>query len=1099
MAPPRRVVLAPGEIPYVSPDGGTTRYYADRYYLDAPTALPEYQSDLNNNTPSGDDNAGGGSGRRHSSKNTSLNYCNKCGELMRSCEHDTRGTSTAQQCWPPLFDRAKFINSLDLSAAIISTFSIGDLEYLSEEFPRLFPLPHLHRSKSNQRNRQYVPTLVLHGQRGFNLEKWSCSNRNSIAGANEEMKSTTAKRREVDEPMELRGGGGGECSSPSSDPSTIHATTIPEQSCEKCTMKSPPPSSSKTKRPCFTYGSQQLNLPRTPLKRMRTSRKKLPPTSETSSMKSTTTDKSKTSPTCKDTANNCRDLNDTSQTGRNVLNLEVIEIDSNSDADDADDGNYVVARPKVHDNATNTLRRDDTSHSKESRSFPTHIAADTKSHDVNGIPPRTKETTYMQSSPLANDAARNESSAEISADITPNKLGLNHDRQKVMEERDNQPTVAGWGGVTPATVFGGEVFFTQILPRWRPPQPSKGEGKGKESSRGTGSKKRGANSKSTTASIAVVNYSDDTSACIPTIPEENNEEDEEDPEITTTAGGVHHPKFFLLFETSGSVVVIVSTSNLTPQQALEGSWVQRFEPHETSPRLQKSGSNGCLGGGSFSNANGFVDYGMPSDFGAILMDFLTKQSDAAALGGMLPDVFLRRYVPGLSSGLSSLAETYRFSDAQVHLVSTVPGDYVSSIPKNAHRDPSATKYKPRISYGPQRVSFILSRILNSGHIRSARIARAANNAKGCRMEADTSWFPPSLIGANDRLVMQPTSLGGNWTRDDLEVVVQAYLRPHWESARDTANDSGTPMEDDNGPLNVMDIVWPSMECIDTLSKQRRSILENYDPELAADSSANKCTAVNESPEGNGRDAPLFLSSISFAKLDRSCISRLSLFTHVSNRRLPYTSASIHFKSICRLLRLTNNNSADKRETIGNNQQIDNDVVPSPKEYLSWFMLTSACLSRGAQGRPTPHSDPATDSMSYMNFELGILFCSRLMGDNVHDRIYLSDPEHTTMMIGCQCGKGARWYKSRFIRNGGGSSSSSGGGGDNNTNTGFLDSVRKVHLPVPYRLRPMPYRTDPDSDLMDYTPYMHSIPPGTECVGNMKLTPFGRRKMELSSA
>ena len=40
--------VAPGEIPYVTPNGGRTRYYADRFYLDAPTSLLEYQVSKDN-------------------------------------------------------------------------------------------------------------------------------------------------------------------------------------------------------------------------------------------------------------------------------------------------------------------------------------------------------------------------------------------------------------------------------------------------------------------------------------------------------------------------------------------------------------------------------------------------------------------------------------------------------------------------------------------------------------------------------------------------------------------------------------------------------------------------------------------------------------------------------------------------------------------------------------------------------------------------------------------------------------------------------------------------------------------------------------------
>ncbi len=112
---------------------------------------------------------------------------------------------------------------------------------------------------------------------------------------------------------------------------------------------------------------------------------------------------------------------------------------------------------------------------------------------------------------------------------------------------------------------------------------------------------------------------------------------------------------------------------------------------------------------------------------------------------MLPDEFLRRFVPGLSSGgLASLCGQYCFDSAQAHLVSTVPGDYVGGIPTAMGHS------RGRITYGPQRVAYVLSRILNRHHIRSAAVARAASTSRavGSRMDADAPWFPPSLVHAN---------------------------------------------------------------------------------------------------------------------------------------------------------------------------------------------------------------------------------------------------------------------------------------------------------------------------------------------------------------
>jgi len=55
---------------------------------------------------------------------------------------------------------------------------------------------------------------------------------------------------------------------------------------------------------------------------------------------------------------------------------------------------------------------------------------------------------------------------------------------------------------------------------------------------------------------------------------------------------------------------------------------------------------------------------------------------------------------------------------------------------------------------------------------------------------------------------------------------------------------------------------------------------------------------------------------------------------------------------------------------------------------------------------------------------------------------------------------------------------------------FLDSVRKVHLPVPFKIRATSYQTDEDYDFFSATPYLHEVTDGTK--GNMKLTPYGQK-------
>jgi len=1093
----------PGEIPYVSPDGDKTRYYADRFYLNTPTGLLEYQLLANTN----EKDVGGGSSSSNNNNarrnNAHVEYCT-CGEIRDTTQTHYRGTIRGTTATPntnnappltrPLFDRAKFIHSLDLSAAIIGTYSVGDFDYLSNEFPMLFPPRPGDDDKRSNNGRHHVPTLVLHGQRGFSLERWSSANTNTNTNTQQHSEmNQSSTTGDTDVAMGIRGGGG-ECSSQDS----FHQNSGTEQVIIESNERGKKPSAEK-KRPCLTFGGIKLKLPNTP-KRLKKTKKKNAPQ--------------------KNVENTCR--GEIAAKRGSIVEVIVIDSDSEDEPDPKDTAKNTTASSmatklppkspksppassKVADGYSTPSPPRNIQQPRESMPMtnapPPPELADTTSSSfqskrlpmptssvdsppktaasiltrVLGKPPSSKSTMR----PIYYDGDGNDSSQDgtISVDDTEKMVPQEDNANEKAPCGENQ-VKSGWGGVKPVSVFGGEVFFTQVLPRWCPPSS---KGKKRRASSGEPLNVREAvRARTNTDNGTAAEYSDDENEDgqekrSEVLQEEykehtTNPTNDDEPEMKTVRG-VHHPKFFLLFERSGSLVVIISTSNLTPQNSTEGSWVQRFEPKEQSSP-QPTNSNR----GSDANAKGNVDHGMPSDFGAVLTDFLKRQSEAAA-GGMLPDVFLRRYVSGLSSGLNSLVDQYRFDDAQVHLVSTVPGDHMGGLPRKGHRDAT---YKPRIAYGPQRVAFILSRTLNQCHIRSARAAMAATTGRlggSRRMDDYMPWLHPSLVTAKDRLVIQPTSMGGNWTRDDLELIVQSYLQPHWKHPENIDKNK-------DGLLELMDIVWPSMEYFESIKRKRLTISKKYPEEAVSitkrwTSNKNKNdgkdhlqTQLGGLPQPPRASAPhVFLSSVSFSKLDRSIISRMALFTQQPNT-MPYKSAPPHFKSICRLLRL-NKEPAESPKKVDYKQS--KQPSPHSKEYLSWFMLTSACLSKGAQGQPTPYRDPDSDCMSYSNFELGIMFCSRLVGDNCHDRLYVSDPNH---LHGCQCGKGKRWYKARYCEK------------NSSSNNSFLESVKKVHLPIPYQLRPKPYQEDPESDFMSYTPYMHEIPDGTGCVGNMKLTPIG---------
>jgi len=131
-----------------------------------------------------------------------------------------------------------------------------------------------------------------------------------------------------------------------------------------------------------------------------------------------------------------------------------------------------------------------------------------------------------------------------------------------------------------------------------------------------------------------------------------------------------------------------------------------------------------------------------------------------------------------------------------------------------------------------------------------------------------------------------------------------------------------------------------------------------------------------------------------------------------------------------------------------------------EESFSWFMLTSACLSRGAQGDVPSSRAPGSSALAYNNFELGVLFSSRLQGSRQTDRLYCWKPQQ------CTCQSTA----SDLERKG----------------------PRLIHLPAPFCFRPARYQ-EVEDELVDFceTPYFHEIPKGTAVGGNMHITPYGK--------
>jgi hypothetical protein len=459
--------------------------------------------------------------------------------------------------------------------------------------------------------------------------------------------------------------------------------------------------------------------------------------------------------------------------------------------------------------------------------------------------------------------------------------------------------------------------------------------------------------------------------------------------------GVHHPKFMLLFEKSGSLVVVVSTSNLTSQESLDGVWLQRFTP--TNPAGEHDGNRSPRATSPRNKTKERRHDG--SDFGAVLSDFIQKQSDAAQVGSMLPVEFIRHYLA--IDSLDSFRDAFSFQDSQVHLIATIPGDHHGKlgITHMGRKDGM-----PTFLYGAQRVADIMERLTSP------------------KDQNVNPWFPSRLLSDDDRLILQPTSLGGYWTASDTASLARTYMG---SDARESEI------------LERMDIMWPANDFI------QKSVRKPTSSHGSGTKVKIPSTPASESEESNGANGYIFLASHVFNTIDVNVISRMVQYSH-SNPNQVSSLRAPHFKSYARLFE-------------GNEYALRCDYgVGKAAETFTWFLMSSACLSRGAQGIPTEDRIAGTDQVSYSNFELGILFCSRLQGNAATDRVYCWKPNH------CVCGTSASHKK-------------------------------LIHLPIPYAVRAQSFQSDPDEAHMCKTPYFHEITPESASVGLMALTPYGKMR------
>ena len=136
---------------------------------------------------------------------------------------------------------------------------------------------------------------------------------------------------------------------------------------------------------------------------------------------------------------------------------------------------------------------------------------------------------------------------------------------------------------------------------------------------------------------------------------------------------------------------------------------------------------------------------------------------------------------------------------------------------------------------------------------------ANNNSKKSRRLVGPMWIPKPLWTAMNQLIVQPTSLGGNWTRESLEEVVAKYLQKDPEDEL----------------LDEVDIIWPSEDFFALMKEKRHAVWELNQHTKAASIIRRHMNAEKKKPKRERLH--VFLSSDSFAGLDRSVISRMALY------------------------------------------------------------------------------------------------------------------------------------------------------------------------------------------------------------------------------
>jgi hypothetical protein len=328
------------------------------------------------------------------------------------------------------------------------------------------------------------------------------------------------------------------------------------------------------------------------------------------------------------------------------------------------------------------------------------------------------------------------------------------------------------------------------------------------------------------------------------------------------------------------------------------------------------------------------------DFGEILADMLwnqeqqlkslPKDSDREWLG---PSTFLEKY---LNLKLEDLPLAYAFETANVDLVSVVPcrRKFLRSFDLKEGEEVEALRIPTVVPDGAC-VTCRLHELYqsNSGPF------DVTYGAERCLELLERHKHKIRQLGSSDRVIWQPTSIGKGMQIQALNYYMDCFMPDDM--------DTWSKIEDKKQKLSRLSLIWPE----ETLSGT--SGLCFFTPEILMN-----------------MDEEVLEQMVTYVPWTNFAADSKEVLDH-----------SIHIKSIARLLSDTEEGTD---ETIAS-QSLPPFTCACKCRKLAWFLLTSACMSEGAQGVIVePGLCPGEEGMcrrkhgtymEYRNFELGVLFHS----------------------------------------------------------------------------------------------------------------------------